>query len=74
MRFSSATKREVLCYLPGSFTSSGPVLHRNIAFIADLDSFSYWQNSKLLLKNICHTTPVANGISKTQFHLRKLNK
>ena len=45
--FSSAAKREVPCYLPGSFTSSGPdLLHRNIAFVVDLDSFSYKQNSK----------------------------
>ena len=45
--FSSVAKREVPCYLPRSFTSSGSdLLHRNIAFIADLDSFSYRQNSR----------------------------
>ena len=65
--FSSVAKREVPCYLPGSFTSSGPdLLRRNIAFIAaDLDSFSY-RTQELLLKNICHIRPVANSISPLQ--------
>ena len=40
--FGSVAEREVPCYLPGSFTSIGPDrLNRNIAFIADLDSFCY---------------------------------
>ena len=32
------------------------------------------RTQELLLKNICHVRPVANSISTTQFHLRKLNK
>ena len=32
------------------------------------------RTQKLLLKRICHTRPVANSISTTQFHLRKLSK
>ena len=45
--WGSVAKPEVPRYLPGSFTSSGPaLLHRNIAFIVDLDSLSHRQNSK----------------------------
>ena len=32
------------------------------------------RTQKLLLKYICHIRPVANSISTTQFHLRKLSK
>ena len=62
--FGSVSKRELPCYPPGSFTSSGPdLLHKNIAFIEDRDSFSYRQNSKALIEKILRRSPFAEYIS-----------
>ena len=58
--FGSVSKRELPCYLPGC----GPdLLHKNIAFIEDLDSFSYRQNSKALIEKILQRSPFAEYIS-----------
>ena len=57
------------------FTSSGPAL-----LSPRKDSLQILTHSvtgrtlELLLKNFCDIRPVANSISTTQFHLRKLSK
>lgn len=45
-------EREVPCYLPGSFTSSGTTHHQGTIMVlnGDVDSLAHWQDSKLLQK------------------------
>ena len=67
-------EREVPRYLPKSFpTSSGPALLQGTQRLLQILTHSVTGISpELLLKNICQIRPVANSISTTQFHLRKL--